>query len=42
MGADTVMMLTPGGISIELHHANILECLEMNVCFTCSPSIFML
>jgi len=39
MGAGTVMMLTPSGISIELHHTNILAWLEMNVCFTYSPSI---
>jgi len=39
MGAGTVMMLTPGGISVELHHRNLLACLEMNECFTCSPSI---
>jgi hypothetical protein len=39
MGAGTVIMLTPGGISVELHHRNLLACLEMNECFTCSPSI---
>ena len=28
MGAGAVMMLTPDGISIELHHTNILACHE--------------
>ena len=34
MGAGTLMMLTPGGISIELHHTNILARLGTKVCFT--------
>jgi len=39
MGTGNIMMLTPGGISIELHHTNILACLETSVCFTYSPLV---